>query len=101
MKIDYVPKEKLFPYFGTKYKNEDRIEVRDDLPEAVQYFVLNHEIFHLSHDFKSLLWEEIRANIHGFLKTPLGFFHCLFLTATDIERLKDYFNRFVLRRRHG
>jgi len=101
MKIDYIPKGKLYPYFGTKYKNEDRIEIRNDLPEVVQYFVLNHEIFHLTHNYKSLFWEEIRANLHGFMKTPLGFFYCLFLTIMDINRLNDYFNRFVLRRKCG
>ncbi len=101
MKVDYVPKEKLFPYFGTKYKNEDRIEIREDLPEIVQQFVLYHEYYHLSHNHWSILYEEIRANLYGFGKTPLGFFYCLWLTIIDIERLKDYFNRLVLRRKNG
>lgn len=80
MKIQYVKKEKLFPYFGIALYEGEKIYVRKDLPKSVKDFVLEHEKYHI-YDYRRfkktgrnypIIWWEVKASIYGFVKHPLG-----------------------------
>jgi len=91
VKVDFVPKEKLYPAFGMCY-SDGNIEVRDDLPKIVKLFVLYHEFYHAGDRAKNWIWREIKANCYAFLKCPLGGILTLILSLHP-DRLKYYWSR--------
>ena len=101
LKIIYVAKSKLYPAFGDAKEIPPRIRIRRDLPKVVQEFVLTHEKYHIR-DWQKLakenkkyywVWGEIKANIYGVFKHPLGFLICA-LMSLQPYRIKFYFKRF-------
>ena len=94
MKIEYVEKKKLYPAFGRAYPNNQLILIRKDLPNAVQNFVLEHELYHLKDKTRLWIWREIKANWVGMLKHPIGFLWCCVLSLSP-ARLWFYVQRFI------
>ena len=94
MKIEYLEKEKLAPAFGMAYPELNLIQIRSDLPESVQKFLIAHEAYHLTDKAKWWVWREIKANIVGMVKHPVGFMRCAILSLT-FERLSFYLQRIV------
>ena len=100
-RIKYVSKEKLYPAFGYAYVKEQEVHIRKDLPMTVQKFVLAHEIYHLK-DLEKIyknnqkynwVWREIKANMYGGFKHPIGFIFTL-LMSLQPYRLMFYLKRF-------
>lgn len=92
MKIEYVPKKELYPAFGRAFSDQETIYIRADLPDSVQKFIKDHEIYHLTDKTKWWVWREIKANIYGAIKHPIGFVYCVFLSLSWY-RLKFYITR--------
>ncbi len=91
-KIKYVSKKKLYPAFGVADIKKNTVYVRKDLPKIVKNFVKEHELYHLRDKSKVVLWREIKANVYGLFRHPLGFLLCLIMSLAPY-RLKLYFNR--------
>jgi len=91
--IKYLKKEYLFPAFGQANIEKQIAFVREDLPESVKYFVLQHELYHLKDKAKWWIWREIRANAYGAYKCPFGFIYCCIMSLSW-SRLKFYVKRF-------
>ena len=89
--ITYVNKEKLYPSFGVCYA-DGRIEVRNDLPNIVIKFVVQHEIYHRTDKAKNWIWREIKANVYAFTQHPIGGLYTVFLSLSP-SRLKFYYDR--------
>ena len=94
MKVVYVEKDRLFPSFGRVYPRRQIAYVRKDLPESVQLFVKEHELYHLRDEAKNWVWREIKANCSAFLIHPWGGLCCFFMSVFSLARLKMYWNRF-------
>jgi len=90
--ITYVKKEEIYPAFGICNSIGD-IKVREDLPQNVKWFVLEHEIYHSTDTSKFWLWREIKANWCGFKQHPIGFIVTVFMSLSPY-RLKLYWQRF-------
>lgn len=88
-----VEKKALFPKFGHADVQNQIAYVRADLPESVKKFVFAHEIYHLSDKAKWWVWREIKANIAGAIKHPIGFIYCV-IKSLAWYRLKFYYRRF-------
>jgi len=71
--IVYLPREELYPRYGYAQPSRQIAYVREDLPSCVKKFVTVHERYHLGDNAKWWFWREIRANIAGALKHPIGF----------------------------
>ena len=95
--VIYSPKQELHPRFGSAESRTQTAYVRDDLPNSVQAFVIQHELHHLRDQSKWWVWREVKANAFGAIKHPWGFIACLILSMTP-SRLKYYANRFRQRR---
>ena len=93
-KIKYVSKKKLYPAFGAVDVKKNIAYIRKDLPRVVKKFVKEHELYHLRDKSKVVFWREIKANIYGLFKHPLGFLLCLIMSLAPY-RLKLYFNRIM------
>ena len=93
-KIKYVSKKKLYPVFGEVDRKKNTAYVRKDLPKLVKRFVEEHELYHLKDKSKNWVWREIKANIYGAFKHPIGFIICVIMSLA-LYRLKFYFNRFM------
>lgn len=93
MQIKYIKKEYLYPKFGLANITKQIAIVREDLPETVKYFVLQHELYHLRDKAKWWVFREIRANAYGAWKCPFGFIYCCILSLSW-DRLKFYYKRF-------
>ena len=93
MEVRYINKNYLYPAFGKALMKEQIALVRQDLPEIVQSFVKEHELYHLGDSAKWWLWREIKANSYGAWKHPIGFLYCCVLSLS-CDRLKFYYNRF-------
>ena len=91
-KIVYLPREKLYPRFGYAQTARQIAYVREDLPGCVKKFVTAHERYHLGDRAKWWVWREIRANIAGALKHPIGFMVCVLMSLAPY-RLKYYWQR--------
>jgi hypothetical protein len=85
-------KKELYPRFG--YASEQVAYVRGDLPNCVRKFVTEHELYHLRDDAKWWVWREIKANIAGALKHPLGFLGCVLMSLAPY-RLRYYWKRII------
>jgi len=88
--IKYVHKQCIYPYFG--YAKDGVAYVREDLPESVQEFVKEHELYHLQDRSKNVLWRELKANWAGFKKHPIGALRCVWMSLS-LTRLKLYLER--------
>jgi hypothetical protein len=93
MEITYVPKEKICPAFGYCYA-DGRIEIRDDLPECVKGFVLDHEELHRDDKVnqEAFIAGELESNWGGFIRHPLGAIVTMFMSLAPY-RLKYYWQR--------
>jgi len=92
--IIYLPREKLYPRFGYSKPSKQIAYVREDLPGCVKKFVTAHERYHLGNSAKWGVWREMRANIAGALKHPIGFMVCVFMSLAPY-RLKYYWQRII------
>jgi len=97
--VKYIPKEEMIDeYFGLCSYNKKTIFIRNDIPKYIQIFVLAHERQHekdYKNGIKGTLWLEIRANVLGGLKHPIGFIGCIILTIFTFKRWKLYIKRIV------
>ncbi|HAR98395.1 MAG TPA: hypothetical protein DCS11_05810 [Syntrophus sp. (in: bacteria)] len=91
--MKYVPKEALAPCFGLARPSLGIAYVRDDLPARVQAFVTDHELYHLTDPAVNWIWREIKANVHAFVRHPLGGLGCVALTVCSGERWRLYWTR--------
>lgn len=94
VKINFVPKESLYPAFGRAYRDE--VRVREDLSPRIKRFVLAHELYHTG-DYT--IWggwvgREIRANIVPAITDPVGFASTVLASLTP-SRLLFYLQRFI------
>jgi hypothetical protein len=90
MKVEYVQKQCIYPYFG--YAKDGIAYVREDLPKSVQEFVEEHELYHLQDETKNVLLREMKANWAGLRKHPLGGLRCLWMSLS-LARLNLYLKR--------
>ena len=90
--IIYVSKDQLYPRFGYAEPSKQIAYVREDLPNCVKKFVTAHELYHLRDKAKRWVWREIRANIAGALKHPIGFTVCVLMSLAPY-RLWYYWKR--------
>ncbi len=92
--VRYRPKEAIAPFFGNA-RNEfgtGYALVRDDLPKSAQKFVMYHEIYHLQDEtHRNIISREIHANLAALPYAPFGFLQTVFLTFSDPERIRYYF----------
>lgn len=104
--INHIPKAGMIakfsqPYFGYTVNYPDgRSEVwlRDDLPERVQQSVKIHEMQHVKDraflDGRVWYWE-FRAWNTQFKADFIGTLQTVWLSITDIDRIKMYLNRII------
>lgn len=99
LKVFFVPREKLYPFFGRAVGGirEKRcyVEVREDLSPRVKRFVLKHELYHLTdeHTWLGDRGREIRANFVPAFRDPVGFVACVLATVFNWDRFKLYVYR--------
>jgi hypothetical protein len=91
--IQCVDKEEIYPAFGYADSDLNLIRIRADLPLSVKNFILKHETYHLTDGAEWWVWREIKANLYGARKHPIGFIRCAFLSLSP-DRLKYYVKRF-------
>ena len=91
-KILYSSKNQLYPRFGCAFPSKQLAYVRDDLPGCVKKFVAVHELYHLGDKAKWWVWREIKANMAGAFKHPLGFALCALISLAPY-RLWYYWQR--------
>ena len=92
--ILYVSKDQLHPRFGCAVPSKQIAYVRDDLPRCVRKFVTAHELCHLRDEAKWWVWREVKANIAGALKHPVGFVVCVLMSLAPY-RLRYYWKRII------
>ena len=92
VKIVYCPGDSIWPAFGAADKKEQTVYVSRDLPEPVKKFVLRHELFHLRDLPGHWMWREIKANMAGAMRHPLGFYWCVMLSLQPY-RMRYYLHR--------
>ena len=86
IKLKYVSKPELHPRYGCSFSDENRIEIRNDLPPDIERHVILHEVAHqLGHH------SEQSANIKAFCIDPKGWIKTAGATLSDPERRKMYF----------
>ena len=92
--IIYLPRKKLYPRFGYAQPDTKIAYVREDLPGCVKKFVTVHERCHLEDSAQWWVWREIKANIAGARKHPIGFMICVLMSLAPY-RLRYYWQRIV------
>lgn len=94
IKVNFVPKDSLFPAFGTAFRDE--VRVREDLSPRVKRFVLAHELYHAGDyaEWGGWIGKEVRANIVPAVSDPVGFTSTVFASLTP-ARLLFYLGRFM------
>jgi hypothetical protein len=92
--IIYLPRKKLYPRFGYAQSATKIAYVREDLPGCVKKFVAVHERYHLEDNAQWWVWREIKANIAGTRKHPIGFMICVLMSLAPY-RLRYYWQRIV------
>lgn len=84
-----------YPYYGYTVPHVG-VWVRSDLPVKVQISVRAHEMQHFDAnafaDGRVWYWEA-RAWAAGFKASPAGFFQAIWMSITDVERVKLYWAR--------
>jgi hypothetical protein len=88
--VNLVPKQNLYPRYGKAVKPAT-VYVRDDLPKWVQISTMVHEIYHLYDDNPKR--REPRAIMAQFFISLLGGIASVFMTLTDIDRIKFYMEK--------
>ena len=78
--VIYCNKKQLYPKYGYAVPSQQVVYARDDLPGFVKEFVIAHELYHLQDKAKWWVWREIKANIAGALKYPMGFVICALMS---------------------
>ena len=91
-KVIFLSKEELHPRFGYAVPSNRTVFVRRDLPRCVREFVSAHELYHLQDRAYWWVWREIKANIAGALKHPVGFMVCVLMSLAPY-RLRYYWKR--------
>jgi hypothetical protein len=81
IKIFYCSKDQLYPRFGCAFPSKQVAYVRDDLPGCVKRFVAAHELYHLGDKAMWWVWREIKANMAGAFKHPIGFALCSLMSV--------------------
>ena len=95
----YVPKNDMAPgAYGFCSYRDRVILIRDDLSLCIKRFVLAHERQHerdytLNVTDQNQLWLEIKANVVGLYREPIGAVACLFKTIFSLERWAFYWRR--------
>jgi hypothetical protein len=92
MNITYIPKQEIYPSFGVCYK-DGTIKIREDLPQSVKWFVLEHEIYHSTDKATYWIWRELKANTHAAVMYPWGFIVTAIMSLSPY-RLWYYVQRF-------
>ena len=92
--IIHLSKEELYPRFGYALPSRQRAYVREDLPRCVKNFVTLHELYHLQDQTSWWVAREIKANLAGARKHPIGFIVCLLMSFAPY-RLKYYWRRII------
>ena len=96
-----------WPYFGYTFMQDylDRngivqrkasTHLLSTLPPRARASVLAHETYHARDEYffvSSVLWREAKANWAGFTAEPRGFLQAIWLSVTDKERLRLYWER--------
>ena len=90
--IYYCSKEQLYPKFGFAVPSKQVAYVRDDLPKLVKELVTSHELYHLRDRSKWRVRREMKANIAGAHKHPMGFAICALMCLAPY-RLRYYWRR--------
>ncbi len=92
--IVYLPREELYPRYGYAQPSRQIAYIREDLPSSVKKFVTFHELYHLEDKARWWFWREVRANIAGALKHPIGFMACVLMSLAPY-RLRYYWQRII------
>ena len=90
--IVHLSKQAIHPRFGYAVPSEQKAFVREDLPRCVREFVTVHELYHLKDRAKWWVWKEVKANMAGALRHPVGFALCVVLSLAP-ARLHYYCKR--------
>ena len=90
----YLPREELYPRYGYAQPSRKIAYIREDLPSSVKKFVTFHELYHLEDKARWWIWREVRANIAGARKHPIGFMACVLMSLAPY-RLKYYWQRII------
>ena len=93
-KVIFLNKAELYPRFGYAVPSTGTVYVRRDLPRCVREFVLAHELYHLQDRAHWWVRREIKANIVGALRHPLGFIICILMSFAPY-RLSYYWKRMI------
>lgn len=100
LKVKYVPKSELYPYFGQVNTKTRTIKISRDLSKLERKFVLSHEIHHILNSNKLekankyyLIIAEIKANMYGAVRHPIGFL-ILNIKNFNLSRFKLWWKRF-------
>jgi hypothetical protein len=91
--VIYVPKEELYPLFGS-YSSDGTIKIRADLPPCVQAFLLDHEEHHRADTEVGEFWgiKELEANWCATWRHPWGALVTIVLSLAP-ARLRYYRQR--------
>lgn len=83
------------PYLGVALSDTRFAYVREDLPQPLKAFIVEHELYHLRDKWTwwGRLGEEIRANFAAARRKPLGFIayvryclvHCIRVTLGHLK----------------
>ena len=93
-KVIFLSKEELHPRYGYAAPFSGTVFVRRDLPRCVREFVLVHELYHPQDRTHWWVRREIKANIVGALRHPLGFIICILMSFAPY-RLSYYWKRMI------
>jgi hypothetical protein len=90
--VIYRTKEELYSRFGLAQPDKQLVYVREDLPECVKRFVLNHELYYLKDKTQCWAWRELKATAYAGVRHTVGFFVCVLMSLAPY-RLTYYGKR--------
>jgi hypothetical protein len=92
MQITYVPRSSIYPSFGLCFP-DGTIRIREDLPQCVKDFLLDHEFEHRDDlPAQGFAAKELESTWEGFRKHPIG------AIVTAIMSLSPYRLRYYVKR---
>lgn len=94
IKVIYVHMEFLYPAFGFSIPSKRLVFVGMWLPKSVKKAVEEHEKYHILDKSTNSFWREVKANFHALCRQPMGQLYTIYLSLTDLGRLRFYWNRF-------
>ncbi len=94
IKIKFLPKEDLYPFFGKAINNQNIIYIRDDLPKWIKMSVIVHEIYHLDDLSQNTFYREVKAIMAQLFMSFFGGIGCIVMSLTP-SRLKAYYKKYV------